>query len=104
MNPYLYYLLIWFGLVAILFILFRYLPAKMKAIENVETRHSLFVILMFLGIPLILIIIIVPIIILIGDKEMAVKFKYLFILIALIVVLLFRIFQRKKDEKEIKKR
>ena len=68
----------------------------MKETEDKDTRHSLFAILMFLGIPLILIVTIVPLLILFGDKEMAVKLKYLFILIALIVVLLFRIFSKKK--------
>jgi uncharacterized membrane protein YqjE len=68
----------------------------MKEIEDKESKHSLFVIMMFLGIPLIMIVTIVPLIILFGDNEMPVKFKYLFIVIALIIVLIFKLFQKKR--------
>ena len=38
----------------------------------------------------------VPLIIVIGNSVMAVKIKYLFILVALLVVLILRLFKKKK--------
>jgi hypothetical protein len=89
------YIGIWLALVFVLFLLFRYLPPKMKEAEDVKTRQSLFAIMMILSIPIILFVTIVPIIILFSDPDMAVKIKYLFIAIALVVVLLFRLFRKK---------
>ena len=82
-------------LVALLFMLFRYLPPKMKESGDVKTRQSLFTVMMLISIPLIFAVTIVPIIILFSDPEMPVKIKYLFIAIALVVVLLFRLFKKK---------
>lgn len=96
MVLYLLYLFIWLVLVFIIFLLFRYLPAKMKATDDIKTKQSLFTVLMISSIPLIFIVIIFPLIILFGDPYMPVKIKYLFILIALVVVLLFKLFRKKK--------
>lgn len=82
-------------MVSVLFLLFRYLPPKMKEAEDLKTRQSLFTILMVFSIPLIFAVTIVPLIILFSDPEMPVKIKYLFIAITLIVVILFRLFRKK---------
>jgi len=82
-------------MVTVLFLLFRYLPPKMKQYEDAKSRQSLFTIFLVFTIPLIFAVTIVPIIILIGDPEMPVKIKYLFIAIVLIVVIVFRLFRKK---------
>ena len=95
MTVYYIYIIIWLVMAAVLFLLFRYLPPKMKQYEDPRTRQSLFTVFLICIIPLIFAVTIVPIIILIGDPDMPVKIKYLFIVIALIVVLLFRLFRKK---------
>jgi len=95
LTVYYLYILIWLAMVTFLFLLFRYLPPKMKKYEDAGTRQSFFTIFLVFTIPLIFAVTIVPIIILIGDPDMPVKIKYLFIVIALIVVLLFRLFRKK---------
>lgn len=86
MDNYLLYISVWAGLLLILLLLFKVLPAKMKNTEDRQTKNSLFALLMMLSIPLILICVIGPVILVAGDENMPEKYKYAFGIIALIAV------------------
>lgn len=86
MENYLLYFLVWVGLLLLLLIIFKILPAKMRNTEDRQTKNSLFALFMMLVIPLVLVCIIAPIILIAGDENMPVKFKYAFGIIALIAV------------------
>jgi putative copper export protein len=86
MDNYLLYISVWIGLLLILLLLFKFLPAKMRNTEDRQTKNSLFALFMILTIPLVLICIIGPIILIAGDENMPDKYKYAFGIIALIAV------------------
>ncbi len=81
---------------ALLAILFKVFPVKMKEAKDPQTKSSLFTILMMLAIPLILIVVIAPILIIAGDENMPVEYKYAFGVIAIMVIVYFIFTQRGK--------
>ena len=99
MNVYIIYLLVWIGPVIILFSMFKYLPEKMKSTRDIDTKNSLFTLLMLTSIPLILIVIIAPIIIIGGDKNMPSSYKYYFAFFVLAAIVLFLFLKKGKSEK-----
>ena len=84
MENYLLYFLVWVGLLLILLLIFKILPAKMRNTEDRQTKNSLFALFMMLVIPLVLVCIIAPIILIMGDENMPDKYEYAFGIIALI--------------------
>jgi amino acid permease len=80
------YIIVWIGILVLLFLLFKVLPKKMKQTEDRQTKNSLFAIMLILGIPLILIAIIAPILLVAGNENMPVIFKYGYGIISLAVV------------------
>jgi hypothetical protein len=98
MNIYIIYLLVWIGLVVLLFLLFKYFPAKMRSTENIGAKNSLFTILMLISIPFILIVVISPIIIIGGDENMPSSYKYFFTFVVLAAIVMFLLLKRKKPE------
>jgi archaellum biogenesis protein FlaJ (TadC family) len=86
MDNYLLYLFVWLGLLLILLLLFKILPAKMRNTEDRQTKNSLFALFMMLSIPLILICIIGPVVLIAGDENMPEKYKFAFGIITIIAV------------------
>jgi putative copper export protein len=86
MDNYLLYILVWTGLLLILLVLSKTLPAKMRNTEDRQTKNSLFALFLMLVIPLVLVCIIVPIIMIAGDENMPDKYKYAYGVIAFIVI------------------
>jgi putative copper export protein len=86
MDNYLLDISVWLGLLLILLVLFKILPAKIRNTEDRQTKNSLFALLMMLSIPLILVCVIGPVILVAGDENMPEKYKYAFGIIALIAV------------------
>jgi amino acid permease len=86
MDNYLLYILVWIGLLLIMLVLFKTLPAKMRNTEDRQTKNSLFALFMMLVIPLVLVCIIAPIILIAGDENMPDNYKYAYGVIAFIVI------------------
>ena len=84
MDNYLLYLLVWIGLLLVLLLLFKTLPAKMKNTEDRQAKNSLFALFVILAIPLILVCIIGPVVLIAGDENMPDKYKFAFGIIMLI--------------------
>lgn len=99
MNEYSYYILMWILILGVLFILFKYLPVKIKHTEDPRTKNSLFVILMMLAVPLILAVIIGPILLLAGDENMPVRYKYGYGVISVVVIAYLVYLQTTKPKK-----
>ncbi len=95
-DIYIVYIIVWVILLILLAILFRVLPPKMKEAKDMQTKNSLFTILMIFAIPLILLVVIAPIVIVAGDENMPGKYKYAFGVIALVVVAYILYLQRSK--------
>lgn len=98
MNNYLLYILIWAGLLVIIGILFKVIPAKIKETKDPQTKSSLFTILMLFTVPLILIIVIAPIIMIAGDENMPSEYKYAYGIIAFLVIIYLLFIQRNKNK------
>lgn len=94
---YLLYLLIWLSIVLILNILFRTLTPKMKNTDNLQTKNTLFTILLFTSIPLLMTGIIAPIVILAGDEKMPVSYKIFFIIFAILTIITSFGFRKEKS-------
>ncbi len=61
---------IWFAVSLLTFLLFKFIPKKMKEIADPQSKNSLYTILIFIGVPLLLASILTPAVFLIGDKNM----------------------------------
>jgi purine-cytosine permease-like protein len=86
MDNYLLYILAWAGILILIYLLFKFLPAKMKQTEDRQTKNSLFSLLLILGVPLIFAAVIGPIILVAGDENMPVHYKYGYGIISVIVI------------------
>lgn len=101
MNEYSYYIIIWILILGLLYILFKFLPPKIKHTEDARTKNSLFVILMTLTIPLILAAVIGPILLVAGDENMPVRYKYGYGVISVVVIAYLVYLQTTKSKKNI---
>jgi archaellum biogenesis protein FlaJ (TadC family) len=99
MDNYLIYLLVWIGVLFLLGVLFKLIPKKMKETKNIQTKNTMFTILMLIGIPLTLIAVIGPIVLVAVDEDMPLKYRYGFGIIALLIVgyMLFLQMAKKKE-------
>lgn len=86
MDNYLLYITVWVGILILIYLLFKFIPAKMKQTEDRQTKNSLFILLLILGIPLIFAAVIGPIVLVAGDKNMPAHYKYGYGIITAVVI------------------
>jgi uncharacterized membrane protein len=91
------YILIWLGVSLTALFIFRFIPKKMKQIEDKQTKNSLFTIMIFFGLPLMLAAVAAPLIFIIGDKNMEPLYRYGWIGLISVFLIYFFLKQRSRD-------
>jgi hypothetical protein len=93
---YVYELAIWLALMIFVVFLFKRLTRKIKNTDEHRTKNSLFMIMIFVGLPLLLFEIIAPVVILMGDQNMPLGYKLAFGGEIIVVIIYFIQIQRTK--------
>jgi len=92
------YIAIWLGVSLFTLFIFRSIPRKMKEIEDRQTKNSLFVIMIFFGLPLMLAAVLGPLIFIIGDKNMEPLYRYGWIGLISVFLIYFFIKQKSRSD------
>jgi|GEM_PF-2246055 len=102
MNHYLFYTAIWAAIASIVILLFKFIPRRMKEMENSGTKSFMFMILMVIGLPLIIFEFLVPIVIIMGNHNMPINEKIYFGILVIVFIFLFlmrnKVFKGKNNE------
>lgn len=96
MNKYIIIISVWFVISLVTLFLFRFIPGKMKRISDPQSKNSLFVILIFLGIPLLMISILTPLVFIIGDKNIDLIYEIIWVGLCLFFAVYFVLKQRSR--------
>jgi hypothetical protein len=96
MNRYIIIMTGWFLGSIITLMMFRFIPRKMKMVEDKETKNSLYTILIFLGVPMLMAAILTPAVFIIGDAGMDSVYKIVWGGLCLLFIIYYFFVNRSK--------